>query len=80
MTFICVLLCSHRQGVHIHMKQQITTLIFRFLHWRHVGRSQSTEFNPSNAELNPICYQLALLGAHHILHVSRVRVNILLAL
>jgi hypothetical protein len=32
-------------------------------------------FNPLNAELNPICHLLALLGAHHILHVSRVRVN-----
>ena len=31
--------------------------------------------NPSNAELNPTCHFLALLGAHHILHVSRVRVN-----
>jgi len=30
--------------------------------------------NPLNAELNPICHLLALLGAHHILHVSRVRV------
>jgi len=34
--------------------------------------------NPLNAELNPICHLLALLGAHHILHVSRVRVNFLL--
>jgi len=33
------------------------------------------EVNPSNAELNPICHLLALLGAHHILHVSRVRVK-----
>jgi hypothetical protein len=31
--------------------------------------------NPLNTELNPICHLLALLGAHHILHVSRVRVN-----
>jgi len=31
--------------------------------------------NPLNAELNPICHLLALLGAHHILHVSRVRVK-----
>jgi hypothetical protein len=31
--------------------------------------------NPSNAELNPICHLLALLGAHHILHVSKVRVK-----
>jgi len=32
-------------------------------------------FNPLNAELNPICHLLALLGAHHILHVGRIRVN-----
>jgi hypothetical protein len=34
-----------------------------------------TDINPLNAELNPICHLRALLGAHHILHVSRVRVN-----
>jgi hypothetical protein len=33
------------------------------------------QFNPFNAELNPICHLLALLGAHHILYVSRIRVN-----
>jgi len=27
--------------------------------------------------LNPICHLLALLGAHHILHVSRIRVKLL---
>jgi len=32
-------------------------------------------FNPLKAELNPICHLLALLEAHHILHVSRIRVN-----
>ena len=32
--------------------------------------------NPLNAELNPICHLLALLGAHLIFHVSRERVNI----
>ena len=31
--------------------------------------------NPLNAELNPICHLLALLGAHHFLHVSRIRVK-----
>jgi hypothetical protein len=31
--------------------------------------------NPLNAELNPICHFLGLLGAHHILHVSRIRVK-----
>jgi len=34
-------------------------------------------FNPLNAELNPICYLLASLGAHHFLHVSRIRVKAL---
>ena len=31
--------------------------------------------NPLNAELNPICYLLALLGAHHFLHDGRIRVK-----
>jgi hypothetical protein len=31
--------------------------------------------NPSNAELNPTCHLLALLGAHHMFHVSRIRVK-----
>ena len=33
------------------------------------------DINPINAELNPICHFLALVGAHHILHVSRVKVK-----
>jgi hypothetical protein len=32
--------------------------------------------NALNAELNPICHFLALLGAHHILHVGRIRVKL----
>ena len=31
------------------------------------------DMNPLKPELNPICYLLALLGAHHFLHVSRIR-------
>jgi len=31
--------------------------------------------NPLKPKLNPICYLLALLGAHHFLHVSRIRVK-----
>jgi len=37
--------------------------------------NSNTIFNPLNAELNLICYLLALLGAHHFLHVSRIRVK-----
>jgi len=33
--------------------------------------------NPLNPELNPICHLLALLGAHHFLHVSRIKVKLL---
>jgi hypothetical protein len=32
--------------------------------------------NPLNAELYSISYMLALLGAHPVLHVSRIRVNV----
>jgi len=40
-----------------------------------------TVINPLNAELNPICHLLALLGAHHILHFRGLRVkNVLTAL
>jgi hypothetical protein len=34
------------------------------------------DFNPLNAELNPIRHLLALAGAHHFVHVSRLRVNV----
>ena len=34
-----------------------------------------TAINPLNAQLNPICHLLALLGAHHILYVSWIRVK-----
>jgi hypothetical protein len=30
--------------------------------------------NPLKAKLNPLCHLLALLGAHHIIHISRIRV------
>jgi len=48
--------------------------------WYPSRNEQSTDIlsdivNPLNAELNPICHLLALLGAHHIFHVSRIRVN-----
>jgi hypothetical protein len=33
--------------------------------------------NPLKAELNPICHLVALLGAHLIFHISRIRVKML---
>jgi DNA-binding HxlR family transcriptional regulator len=35
------------------------------------------KINPLKEKLNPFCHLLALLGAEHILHVSRVRVKLL---
>jgi hypothetical protein len=37
--------------------------------------TRQVNINPLHAEVNPICHLLALLGAHHISHVSSVRVK-----
>jgi hypothetical protein len=42
---------------------------------RPVSLSPSACLNHLNVELNPICLLLALLGAHHILYVSGIRVR-----
>ena len=34
-----------------------------------------TVLNPLNAELNPVCHLLALLGTQLILHVGKIRVK-----
>ena len=51
------------------------TILFYVLGWIGWGRGGGC-FNPLNTKLNPICHLLALLGAHPILHVSRIRVNV----
>jgi hypothetical protein len=50
---------------------------FATYHTQYPGRNSCNilHINPLNAELNPICHLLALLGAHPILHVSRIRVK-----
>ena len=55
--------------IHLHAKQ-IAAL-------RYSRSSFMEKINPLNPELNPICYLLALLEAHHFLHVSRIRVKLL---
>ena len=62
-----------------------TWLLFRTFHHCSPLESQrclgvyevtaNNDINPLNPELNPICYLLALLGAYHFLHVSRIRVK-----
>ena len=46
-----------------------------FLYQHLLGVKARFFFNPLNAELNTICHLLVLLGAHHILHVGRIRVK-----
>ena len=46
-----------------------------FIRELHIHNFLTMLLNPLNAELNPICYLLALLEAHHFLHVSRIRVK-----
>ena len=41
------------------------------------GLLKGDDLSHLNPELNPICYLLALLGAHLFLHVTKIRVKIL---
>jgi len=36
-----------------------------YYYHKHDFQTQPIDINPLNPELNPICYLLALLGAHH---------------
>ena len=54
-------------------QQRICNIICRTYHIAYTV--VSLRINPLNPELNPICYLLVLLGAHHFLHVSRIGVK-----
>ena len=45
-------------------------------HKRGTPLQGQTRINPLNTQLNPLCHFLVLLGAHPILHVSRISVNV----
>jgi hypothetical protein len=52
------------------------SLVFSDSQFKFYSTSQFGKiFNPLNTELNPVCHLLALLGAHHIVHVGRIRVK-----
>ena len=53
------------------------TMVARNAPQCYVIRTLPVLFNPLKPELNSICYLLALLGAHHFLHVGRIRVKLL---
>ena len=50
-------------------------IVIQFVPWRQGRTNCLFNINPLNTKLNPICHLLALLGARHILHVSRIRVK-----
>ena len=54
--------CVHKVWLNIHGSLAAT---------RHICRN----INPLNAEINPIRHLLALVGARHIVHVSRITVK-----
>ena len=58
--FVCMYVCMY---VRMYVCMYVYTYIF------------NNNFNPLNAEWNPICHLLALLRAHRILDVSRIRVK-----
>jgi len=73
-----VLFEKHNQSNYLGKHQEIDIYIEGILEGlKHIERNQGywTSFNPLNAELNPICCLLALLGANHFLHVSRIKVK-----
>ena len=59
--------------VYVKIKFQEWSLSVVISHYE-IKQNQPVTFNPLNAELNPICYLLALLP-HHFLHVSRIMVK-----
>jgi hypothetical protein len=67
-------LYSSQLGAHQQLLDELTLLRKP---WHHLTSLIEKQINPLNPELNPIWYLLALLGAHHFLHVSRIRVKLL---
>ena len=73
----------------VHVQSLLNSIRLHSIQLRHKDEptfAYSVWLNPLNAELtlnplkpewNPICYLLALLRAHHFLHVSRIRVKLL---
>ena len=64
--------------LHLKLRLKRYLVIYTIVKYMfHYEKQYSKFINPLNPELNPICYLLALLGAHHFLHVSRIRVKLL---
>jgi hypothetical protein len=58
-----------------YQKHPHITKIHTHTHITKQYKTTTVKINPLNAELIPICHLLVLLGAHLILHVSRIKVK-----
>jgi hypothetical protein len=83
-TLPCTLMQVHAVSHTLHTEyptqcrtHQLVSLWLYLTHfWVINFCTMNCHVNPLNTKLNPICHLLALLGAHHILHVSRIRVKV----
>ena len=74
----CNISTKVREGINLVSLTLHATITKVTADWREVIRNQWLfTLNLLNPELNPICYLLALIGAHHFLHVSSIRVKLL---
>jgi hypothetical protein len=77
------LLCNQSNNVYSpRIATQIVGcyhLVCNFTINKHIYLTKYSYLTYLKAELNSLCHLEALLGAHHIIHVSRVRLNTLLA-
>ena len=67
---VCVCVTATTRWRHLQLRRSVFTVRYELNLW-------IICINPLKPELNPICYLLALLGAHHFLHVNTIRVKFL---
>ena len=72
--YLCLKFCLHSFGYRFRRIFKLSAYIL-FKIASCMWFKADLTFNPSNPELNPIWYLLALLGAHYFLHVSRIMVK-----
>ena len=72
---LCIPLLDFRIIPHLWTSQYVAKHTSNVSYY--LEKFTSYFFNPLKPEFNPICYLLALLGAHHFRHVSRIRVKLL---
>jgi hypothetical protein len=72
---ICIWTTSNKSERLMHLVGWFIWKYFCSLSRHSIKWRKNFKINPLNAKLNLICYLLAVLGAHPILRVSRIRVK-----